>query len=215
MKRLIVSATALELRGLIELNDAVPGRVLEVGNTDILITGVGQTATAVQLGKLLTTTKYAAAINVGICGCFHRNMIPGTLVKVESDCFADLGAEDGEEWLDVYDLNLAGRNDFPFTDGCLVPEPIPAFRHIQGVKGITVNRTSGKDTTIEKMKKYFQADIETMEGAAFYYSCMMMDVPCIQIRAVSNFIEKRNKDNWGIGKALTALHQELALHFDF
>lgn len=215
MKRLIVSATALELRGLIALNDAVPGAVLEAGYADILITGVGQTATAFHLGKLLGASKYAAAINIGICGSFHSTMVPGTLVKMESDCFADLGAEDDTDWLDVYDLNLAGRNDFPFSDGQLIPEPIPAFRHIQGVKGVTVNRTSGSDATIEKMKKYFEADVETMEGAAFYYACMMMDVPCIQLRGISNFIEKRNRNNWEIDKALTALHKELKLHFDF
>jgi futalosine hydrolase len=33
-----------------------------------------------------------------------------------------------------------------------------------------------------------------------------MDVPCIQIRAVSNYVEKRNRDGWNIGLAIKNLN---------
>jgi futalosine hydrolase len=33
-----------------------------------------------------------------------------------------------------------------------------------------------------------------------------MNVPCIQIRAVSNYVERRNRDNWQIGLAIKNLN---------
>jgi nucleoside phosphorylase len=48
--------------------------------------------------------------------------------------------------------------------------------------------------------------VESMEGAAFFYACKQMDVPCIQIRVVSNYVEKRNRDNWNIGLAIKNLN---------
>jgi futalosine hydrolase len=35
------------------------------------------------------------------------------------------------------------------------------------------------------------------------------NVPCVQIRAISNFVEKRNKSNWDIGIAIENLNKEL------
>ena len=37
-----------------------------------------------------------------------------------------------------------------------------------------------------------------MEGAAFFYVCLKEKVNFFQIRAISNFVEKRNKKNWEI-----------------
>jgi futalosine hydrolase len=45
-----------------------------------------------------------------------------------------------------------------------------------------------------------------MEGAAFFYACREAGVPCLQIRAVSNYVEKRNRDNWHIGLAIKNLN---------
>jgi futalosine hydrolase len=45
-----------------------------------------------------------------------------------------------------------------------------------------------------------------MEGAAFFYACQQVNARCIQIRAVSNYVEKRNRDNWQIGLAIKNLN---------
>jgi futalosine hydrolase len=45
-----------------------------------------------------------------------------------------------------------------------------------------------------------------MEGAAFFYACREAGVPCLQIRAVSNYVEKRNRDAWQIGLAVKNLN---------
>jgi futalosine hydrolase len=45
-----------------------------------------------------------------------------------------------------------------------------------------------------------------MEGAAFFYACRQFNIPCLQIRAVSNYVEKRNRDNWDIPLAIKNLN---------
>ncbi len=45
-----------------------------------------------------------------------------------------------------------------------------------------------------------------MEGAAFFYACREAQVHYVQIRAVSNYVEKRNRDAWQIGLAIKNLN---------
>ena len=40
-------------------------------------------------------------------------------------------------------------------------------------------------------------------------ACQESNVPCVQIRSISNYIEKRNKSVWNITKAITNLNKEL------
>ena len=51
----------------------------------------------------------------------------------------------------------------------------------------------------------FQPQVESMEGAAFMYACATADVPFAHVRAVSNFVEPRNRAAWKIQEAIAAL----------
>jgi futalosine hydrolase len=53
------------------------------------------------------------------------------------------------------------------------------------------------------------ASLETMEGAALHYVCLMENIPFIQIRAISNVIGERNKKNWKIDDAVLNLNMKL------
>jgi futalosine hydrolase len=44
-----------------------------------------------------------------------------------------------------------------------------------------------------------------MEGAAFFYAANLLDVPSIQLRAISNYIEPRDRSKWEIKLALENL----------
>jgi futalosine hydrolase len=73
------------------------------------------------------------------------------------------------------------------------------------VKAITVNTLHGKQENIQRVKKRFKSDIETMSGAAFFYACLMEKIPFLQIRAVSYFIEIPKVDNWNLPLAIRNL----------
>jgi futalosine hydrolase len=49
-----------------------------------------------------------------------------------------------------------------------------------------------------------------MEGAAFFYSCAQAGLPSIQLRAISNWVEPRNRDAWNIPLAISNLNQTIA-----
>jgi futalosine hydrolase len=48
-----------------------------------------------------------------------------------------------------------------------------------------------------------------MEGAAFFYACEEANVAALQVRAISNYVEKRNKENWNMPLAVKNLNNWL------
>jgi futalosine hydrolase len=81
---------------------------------------------------------------------------------------------------------------------------------LKKVSAITVNTTHGCKKSIDLFKNKFNADIETMEGAAFFYVCLNEGVKFFQIRTISNFVEERNEANWNIPLAIKNLNQQLS-----
>ena len=73
---------------------------------DILITEVGMTSTAYQLGKTLANKHYNAAFNLGICGSFDRSFSMGDVVEITRDQISELGAEDGNDFIYIENLGL-------------------------------------------------------------------------------------------------------------
>ena len=178
---------------------------------DVLITGVGMVATSVWTAKALCAKKYDAALNFGVCGSFDKSLETGKVVHVLADRFADMGAEDDEKFLSLSELNLLGENEFPFMWGQLVNQAVPNDERILGLTGvnaITVNTVHGNTNSIARTIQRWNPHVESMEGAAFFYCCMIEKLPCAQIRAVSNFIEKRNRDHWNMALAIKNLNEK-------
>jgi futalosine hydrolase len=48
-----------------------------------------------------------------------------------------------------------------------------------------------------------------MEGAAVLYVAEMLDIPAIQIRSISNYVEPRNRENWKIKEAIENLNYQI------
>jgi futalosine hydrolase len=89
------------------------------------------------------------------------------------------------------------------------PPPNPAVQLLPAVSGITVNTVHGTDASIAAVSARFHPQVETMEGAAFMYACLVNGVPFAQVRAVSNMVERRNRAAWKMGDAVQALSETL------
>jgi futalosine hydrolase len=164
-----------------------------------LVTGAGMVATAYALGKHVAQNQYDLAINLGIAGSFDRNISLGEVVEIIQDTFAELGAEDDEAFITIDQLGF-GEGVFQST------YQLPASLNIKKATAITVNTVHGNEASIQKVSNRINAQIESMEGAAFFYACKQAGVPSVQIRAVSNYVEKRNRDAWQIGLAVKNLN---------
>jgi futalosine hydrolase len=90
-------------------------------------------------------------------------------------------------------------------------EILKKLSEIKNVKGLTLNTVSGEKKQIKKLKEKFDADIETMEGAAFFYVMKHFEMPFVQIRVISNAVEPRDKNKWSILKAQVKLSEFLKL----
>ena len=72
-----------------------------------------------------------------------------------------------------------------------------------------MNTIHGNDESILKVKQKFNPDIESMEGAAFAYCCNQYKLKWIEVRSISNQIEKRDRSKWNIPLAIKNLNEWL------
>jgi len=219
MRILLVAATEFEIRPFLgqmtflrKDGDLFQQYLFRSVPVDVLIPGVGMMQTAFSLGKFLGKTKYSLAINAGIAGTYHASLKIGTVVNVTEECIPEMGAEDGESFVSMFELGLMDPDGFPYIGGKLRNSGTidsSALQLLPRVKGNTVNLVHGARKSIEKVKNLFPAEIESMEGAAFLYACLAEEIPCAQIRSVSNFVEERDRSRWNVPLALKNLNKTL------
>ena len=213
---LIVAATAAEIAPLFAAmtqRSRADGRLRSCTRNghdiDVLTTGVGMVATAAWSSRLLGMREYDLALNLGVCGSFDPTIPAGAVVHVVSEELPEMGAEADDAFLTLHDLKLLARDDFPFCDGRLTnaePPTIAALQRLPRVRGITVNTVHGRDSSIAAVRQRCDPQVETMEGAAFMYACLIHGVLFAEIRAVSNVVEKRNRAAWKLDEAIGNLN---------
>ncbi len=196
MRILIIAATEEETLYLSKFTKS---------NVDLLITGIGTPISIFRLTEVINRKKYDLIINIGIAGSFLKTIKIGELVNVKSEIFADLGFEDQNSFIPLSESAFKTKQIINFEN------PNNSFfpKDMKITKGITVNSCSGNSNTIERRKKFFDADIESMEGAGIFLVCLEKNIPFIEIRAISNYIEPRNTNNWNIPLAIKNLNTEI------
>jgi futalosine hydrolase len=203
VKILLVTATQEELGGA-ELAKKLQSTFSDL---EILYTGVGMAKATYSLTSSIYFKKPDFILHTGICGSFKKSFPIGTVLNVLSEEFADIGFNDNGKFIPITEKDVTIYNGIikNLTDwGQIIGIP--------SVKGITVNTVNGEKSAIEKVVQQYHPDIESMEGAAISYVCLKQNIPFAEIRAVSNFVEPRNVQNWNIPlaiKNLTAMLPEI------
>jgi futalosine hydrolase len=192
----IVAATAQELPPLPESSD-FESRIL----------GIGMVNTASKLTRWLEQEKPKGMIMTGICGSYLSDLPLGSLVEVHKEIYAEAGANTPEGFLDMQSLNLPLGLMGEEQIYNIWENPFPVITELPQVTGATIFRISGEMNAISEMKKIWNPDIESMEGAAFFQIATEYNVPFAQIRSVSNWVEPRDRSRWNIPLALSTLHQ--------
>lgn len=217
MKILIVAATHFEILPLLEelpkLYPAAENGVFKNKTHEIrvLITGVGMMHTAFALGNMLSQYRPDFAINLGIAGSFDSQLTIGQVVHVVAEALGDLGVEEKDgQFKDVFELGLLDMNQTPYINGRLYNTAVGEFEFMTSVRGLSINKVHGSAESIEKIVSKYQPDIESMEGAAFFFACLQAQLPFMEIRAISNYVEPRNKENWNIPLAIDNLNKVAA-----
>jgi futalosine hydrolase len=196
MKILIVTATRQELGNI----DSVNQLKHNFPDIEFLVTGVGMVKATYSLTSLLHLQRPDFILHTGICGSFRPEIPIGTVVNVLSEEFADIGFDDKGKFIPFHE-----KGDIDKEGKLICPTDLGNKWGFNSVHGITVNTASGNKPAIDKLVNQFNPDIETMEGAAVFYTCMKQNIPFAEIRSVSNFVEARNINNWNIPLAIKNL----------
>lgn len=210
-KFLIVSATRFEAQPLlshfgVQATEDTGLFVSDHSDVDlcVLITGVGMVNTAYALGRH-SHNLFDYMINMGVCGAFNRHLQIGDVVQVMEDRISELGAEDGHEFIAFEHMGLGGTAIYHphWSADCEFTKAMKA------VRAITVNTVHGHEPTIARTAGRFSPDVESMEGAAFYRGCNRLAAQYLQLRSVSNYVEKRDKSKWNMPLAIANLNHTM------
>jgi futalosine hydrolase len=217
MQILLVSATIFEvaptLNWLEEHFTVNELSVFQQKNLSVfpLITGVGSTATAFHTGQFLAQNQPDLTINAGIAGAFDRNFQLGDVLNVTTERFGDLGVEEADgRFADLFELGLLEKNTPPFVNGLLRNPAGEEGSFLPPANGLTVNKVHGSVASVAAIQaKYPDAQVEGMEGAAFFYACLLAKIPFLEIRSISNYVEARDREKWNIPLAINNLNRTL------
>ncbi|MFZ9387064.1 MAG: futalosine hydrolase [Chitinophagaceae bacterium] len=209
MNCLVIAATPIEIDPLLERLRS--GKDWPSGHSlDILITGIGLTATTYSLTRQLSLKRPDLVIQAGVGGCFDNRIPLGSVLAVKKEAIADQSVIELNRLKSLFDLKLVPQNKHPFHRGWLVNrDERLKLTGMKRVSGISVNEISTSPRKIAFYREYFNPVVESMEGAALHYVCLLEQVPFLQLRSISNYIGERNKKKWDLRDSITNLNREL------
>jgi len=186
-----------------------------------MLTGIGVVSTSYRLTKALNKTDkpYDLVLNAGIAGTFNERYPVGSVVRVVREFFGDLGFESHNGFQTLFDYNILDANTQPFVNGALIAPELEdnierAISKYDKVTAVTVQTVSGLSEKRERMKREFTPAVESMEGAALFYVCLLEKQPFIELRSISNEVGERDKKKWDIPLALNSLRDACKILFE-
>jgi futalosine hydrolase len=207
MNCLLIAATVKEIEPFLNHyrnSDNKPG-------IDILITGIGLTAATYALTRQINLKRPGLIIQAGIAGSYDKNISLGSVVVIKQDALADQSVIENKQLKTMFDLGLIKFNQLPFNKGWLVNSNKELVRKtkLKVVNAVSVNHVTTTLQMISFYREKFEPIIESMEGAALHYVCLVEKIPFLQIRSISNYIGERNKSKWNMKDAIINLNKEI------
>lgn len=175
-----------------------------------MVSGVGVVETTLHLTRFLEKQKnaFTKVLHFGVAGAYLSGSEPeADLLEIclaEQELFADFGIcyPDHFEALpdhliqkSVYTLDTA------LLQRCL---RVLAEENISCKRGkfLTVAGVSATFERGKRLKAQYDALCENMEGAAVARVCEEFNLPLVEMRCVSNFVEDRDLSRWKLNDAL-------------
>lgn len=178
--------------------------------------GVGMLASTYALTRVLMEEKPDLVLQVGIAGCFDTATSLGKVVCISEESLADTGVFEDGKWKDIFDLKLEKSTYPPFEKRKLPNQWLKDYNLLKlpEVPAVTINQVTATADARQIIARKYEPVIESMEGAALHYVCRQLNVPFLQIRAISNYIGERDKANWEIRMAIENLNQTILKYIE-
>ncbi|MFZ4452590.1 futalosine hydrolase [Salibacterium aidingense] len=202
-KILIVTAVDQE-------RDAVHKGLGDNPRFDVIAGGVGLADAAVSTALALHDDEYKAVVSSGIAGGFDLSAAAGSIVIASVMVSADAGSETKDAFFSLEDLNL-GRCRYTcdaFYVEQLLKKAETVGRAVETGPVLTTMTATGSEATAQKLLQRFPgAKAEAMEGYGVAAAARRKNIPAFELRSISNTVGPRDRENWNIREALTALEQ--------
>lgn len=174
----------------------------------LVITGVGPVYAAANLASYLAASQpiVHCVLNVGVAGAYmDRDVGLLDICLAKQEVIGDFGICMQDEIVD-FDPGIISQNnainlDDEFSQKFaailqdnFIPYKITNF--------VTVNCSSGTRKRGDFLRKKFSAGCENMEGAGVAIICNKFNIPCVELRCISNMVDNRSTDNWMLDEAI-------------
>lgn len=207
---LLVAATEKEMQ---PLRLSLSGRRA----VECLVTGVGLLETAASLTRLLAERgePVSGVINFGVAGGFLDSGVEMLdLCLAEKEVLGDFGVCFEQTVEGFSGTDLSGKMEFGL-DAVMLQGAEKIFQEagLSCHKGtfVTVQGVSGTTRRGMMLRDRYAAIAENMEGAAVARVCEMFNLPCLEVRCISNMVEDRNLQNWRLSQACGKAAEAVAL----
>lgn len=232
---LINAATPRELAYLVRELSATPtpfpgGEVwrglLASGNTEVTLatTGIGKVNTAWALTALLE--RYldrppALIINTGCGGAYSGSGLSvGDLAVANCEIYGDDGVVTPKGWSSMEEIGIPVMvrkdklyfNEFPLSQTAAeMAMRLATVLNIPMQRGrfVTVSTCSGTSTQGSELIRRHNGICENMEGAVVAHLALKYNIPCMEVRGISNMVEDRDLSRWNISAAVDAAQRFL------
>jgi len=202
---LVAAATENEIKPLEQF-------LADAAGIQVLVTGMGPVATAATLSSYLALhgARITAVFNLGVTGAYSDFGL------AELDiCLAQ------QEFLGDFGICMEGGIR-DFAPGLLKPGAPLLFNNalvqwcarilnghnipFRSVNFVTVNCCSGTKQRGDFLREKFAAGCENMEGAAVAMVCHNFNIPCVELRCVSNMVVDRDgASDWPLSEAIAKI----------
>lgn len=182
----------------------------------LLIAGMGKVNAAHALTVLAAREPIRAVLGFGVAGAYPGSGLEiGEVALAQSEHYGDEGVETPEGWLSCEGIGipLVERgseryfNEFPIAQDWLSAalraseaqgHPLPHGPFV------TVSNCSGTMARGNQLARRFGALCETMEGAAYAHTALLIGAPFLEVRGISNQVEDRDRTSWRLPEAAAA-----------
>ncbi len=193
---------------------AWPAIVHRDADMGVVVCGVGKSAGAAAVARVLDPDRHAGVVSIGLAGALPGSGLQiGDIVIASQMVLADEGSENPDGFTDLGAMGFGPMRDRSVSASS-DPELVRLLASAIGSARVgtiaTVSTCSGTDARAREIARRTGAIAEAMEGAAVALAAQLTAdgaLPVIEIRAISNTTGDRPNQRWDLEAGFAALRR--------
>ncbi len=180
---------------------------IENAKSAIRICGFGPIVSGIRTTQLIAEYSPKQVFLIGIAGTLDLRFRVGTAVEFDLAICFGIGAGSGDGFIAASELGWHQWPDDPLISDSI---QLNAENSELCVPLLSCCSASANEHDVRlRLKKYPKAVAEDMEGFSVAAACRFAGLPLRIVRGISNRAGDRNKDNWQVREAMSAVEESI------